>query len=178
MGPRYTWLPEDDELYSLVHDKDQELVTEPVVSKRSSSQWGNLWWVFEAIAAIVGLATFWILIVVLQYYDGQLQKPRKFGVTPNAVIAGLSSVIRTSIGVCITAALSQSAWHQFSKLKREEVGQAKILDDFEIFDDASRGSWGSVKLLWRFKAVQYASSPVTATRIKKLDIPRIKLTAR
>lgn len=66
----------------------------------------------------------------------------EYSITHKTVIAGLSTVLRTSLGVCITVALSQSVWNGFSKLEREEVGQAKRIEDFETFKWCIAGIMG------------------------------------
>ena len=146
---------ESNGAYGRVNDDDQKLVSRPY--ERSPFLLKNLWWLLEPVAALLSLLTLVILVVVLQYFDRQLQKPWRYGITPNAVIAGLTTIIRTSLGVCVTAALSQSGWNWYARLNGEKIGRGKKIEDFGLFDEASRGSWGSAKLLWRFQAVRYES---------------------
>lgn len=100
------------------------------------------WWVSAlSMAAIVG--------VLIYYRDGKL--PRwPCGLTLNAYIAVLSKTSGAALTLPVSEALGQLKWSWFQ-------GKAKTMWDFEIFDNASRGPWGSFLLLIRTKGKALAA---------------------
>jgi len=43
--------------------------------------------------------------------------------------------------VAVAAGISQQKWNWFSR-------RARVVKDLQVFDDASRGPWGSIKLVF------------------------------
>jgi hypothetical protein len=66
------------------------------------------------------------------------------GLTFNSCISGLSKIATATLLMPVSEALGQLKWGWFKK-------DSKKLWDFEIFDRASRGSWGSLQLLFLTK---------------------------
>ncbi|KAH9232766.1 hypothetical protein K456DRAFT_37974 [Colletotrichum gloeosporioides 23] len=66
------------------------------------------------------------------------------GITVNTAVAFISTVARTAFTVPVAEGLSQCKWNWFKKKPRH-------LRDFDLFDSASRGPWGSMSLLIRTK---------------------------
>ncbi|KAF4824770.1 hypothetical protein CGCSCA5_v000691 [Colletotrichum siamense] len=101
------------------------------------------WWQ-EVLWCVISLATFVALVLVLKEFN-QKPLPRwPSGITLNTIIAALSTVARTAFLIPVSEGLSQSKWAWFKKKPRP-------LADFDMFDQASRGPWGSVGLLVRTK---------------------------
>jgi hypothetical protein len=108
------------------------------------------WWPFEIIAAVVSALAMTALIGVLYRYDGRVVQDLPFSLTLNGVVAILATVSRTALMIPVASGISQGKWSWF--YPRGAILRGKKLEDLEMFDDASRGSWGSLKLLWRLKA--------------------------
>ncbi|KAI5862008.1 hypothetical protein GGS23DRAFT_574130 [Durotheca rogersii] len=88
---------------------------------------------------------------VLGRFDGQPTSTWPNTVlTLNGLIAILATLCRASFMLPVAAALSQAKWNRFTDPRDQKYHR---LDDFQLFDDASRGPWGSVHLLWRFRLV-------------------------
>lgn len=84
-----------------------------------------------------------IVGVLIYYQDKKL--PNWPGVlTLNAFIAILSKISGAALVLPVSEALGQLKWSWFQ-------GDSKKMWDFEIFDNASRGPWGSILLLIRTK---------------------------
>jgi hypothetical protein len=64
-----------------------------------------------------------------------------FALSPNAVVSILGAVSRASLAFAISAAMSQEKWTWFRR-------SARPLIDFDRFDEASKGPWGSIRLAW------------------------------
>ena len=93
---------------------------------------------------ILGILSLVTILVLLLHYDGEPQF-QWHGVTLNAVVSVLATVARIGLVVPVAESLAQWKWMWFSKEPRPLV-------DFELLDDASRGSRGSLLLLWEKKS--------------------------
>lgn len=102
-------------------------------------------WFLEIACLVLGIGAFVIIVVLLAHYDGK-QKFQWNGVTLNAVVAVLATIARIGLVVPVAEALAQWKWMHFSK-------EYKPLGDFGLLDDASRGTRGSLLLLWEKKSL-------------------------
>jgi hypothetical protein len=98
-------------------------------------------WLFSAVcmAAVIG--------VLIYLKDEPLTKwtlAEKTGLTLNAYISILSKMAGAALILPVSEALGQLKWSWF-------LEHSKQMWDFEIFDNASRGPWGSLLLLVRTK---------------------------
>ncbi|PCH02285.1 Protein of unknown function DUF3176 [Penicillium occitanis (nom. inval.)] len=114
------------------------------------------WWVIEILSSIVSLAAIGSLIGVLRHFDGHALQTWPYKITLNSVVAALSTVARTALMIPVGQAVSQGAWNWFSATRQKKKCESR-LEDLEIFDGASRGALGSLKLLWRMKGRHIAS---------------------
>lgn len=108
------------------------------------------WWLFEILAALISIAAMLSLLAVLYSYNNTVVETLSPGITLNGVVAILSTICRTALMIPVASCLSQGKWLWFSPSRATSHG--KRLQDLETFDSASRGSWGSLKLLWTLKA--------------------------
>jgi hypothetical protein len=108
------------------------------------------WWLYEILAAALSVSAMTALLGVLYGYNGRVVQRLPLGITLNGVVAVLATISRTSLMVPVVSGLSQGKWIWFSP--KRALPNGKRLEDLEIFDNASRGSWGSLQLLWRLKA--------------------------
>ncbi|OHF01862.1 hypothetical protein CORC01_02740 [Colletotrichum orchidophilum] len=113
------------------------------------------WWYLEIGCCFLAMASLVSQAVVLWQYDGKPQDSwPSTTLTLNGLIAILATVCRATFMITVGAILSQSKWNHFSG--RGKSAGYRRLDDFGLFDDASRGSWGSLQLMWRFKGAHIA----------------------
>lgn len=100
------------------------------------------WWLWELICWTTSALSICALVGVLSYFnDRSLPSVWRWGITLNAYIAILSAVFKASLAVPVEEALGQLKWEWFREKPRRLI-------DFERFDDASRGPWGAVSLIW------------------------------
>lgn len=126
---------------------DQDTTKEqPSNNKASENRRRNhigAWWQ-EILCCGISVVAFIALVVFLNAYNGKPLPKWPSGITSNAVVALLSTISRTAFVIPVAEGLSQCKWNWF-KLK------ARPLTDFDLFDQASRGPWGSLSLLTRTK---------------------------
>jgi hypothetical protein len=97
-------------------------------------------WTFEILALTIALGAVAAIIGVVSHYNGRALPDWPHDITLNALIALLATFANATISVCLSSGISQAKWIRFKK-------SAAPLSDMEVFDDASRGSWGSLRLL-------------------------------
>ncbi|KAI1674315.1 DUF3176 containing protein [Pyrenophora tritici-repentis] len=104
-------------------------------------------WVFSAMCMAA------VIIVLIILKDDPLTKwslAETTGLTLNAYISILSKMAGAALIIPVSEALGQLKWSWFQQ-------NSKQMWDFEIFDNASRGPWGSFLLLIRTKGKALAA---------------------
>ncbi|MCJ1464051.1 hypothetical protein MMC07_002662 [Pseudocyphellaria aurata] len=104
-------------------------------------------WICEILALLVSLLALIMIFLILYLYQGRSLQDWPCAITINSVIAIFSTVMRTALLLPLAESVSQAKWDWFHR----QEGQ--ILADMEIFDRASRGPWGALRMLtgirWR-----------------------------
>lgn len=96
-------------------------------------------WVLEVISWIVSAVCFAVVMLILLFYQNKQSPSWPLPQTLNLI----SRVASAALILPVSEALGQLKWNWFQKSKK--------MWDFEIFDNASRGPWGSAILLIRTK---------------------------
>ncbi|KAF2403482.1 hypothetical protein EJ06DRAFT_471465 [Trichodelitschia bisporula] len=110
------------------------------------------WWLWELLSWVIGALSFCGIALILGYFDNRtLSSKGLLGITINAYISVLSAIGKFALAVPVEEALGQLKWLWFS------AGQPRKLIDFERFDGASRGPWGSFMFLLHMKGRSFAS---------------------
>lgn len=99
-------------------------------------------WIMEFFAFLVALGAAASIIGLLARFNGKALPSWPYKITLNALIAVLTTIANTAMSVVLSSGLGQLKW---DRAKRGYVPLA----DMVLLDDASRGAWGSLKLLPR-----------------------------
>jgi hypothetical protein len=102
-------------------------------------------WFLEIVSWCVSFLCMGGIIVVLLLLNNKQSKPLPGNITLNTFVSVLSRMSAAAMMLPTAEALGQLKWSWF------QPGGSKKLLDFEIFDEASRGPWGSFLLLMRTK---------------------------
>jgi hypothetical protein len=86
-----------------------------------------------------------VIIVVLRFSDSKRDISWPLGLSLNAFLALCSTLVRVAFMVPIAEGLGQLKWIWFGSRK------PRPMDHFKAFDNASRGIWGSLVLLFSLK---------------------------
>ncbi|KAK5099999.1 hypothetical protein LTS08_005714 [Lithohypha guttulata] len=172
LGPRST-SPSQHEDTTSHHHHHHDHVMSHLPTKRSGG------WLWEGLSFSVALACFAAIIGLLISLREHKTPNWPSGLSVNAVLSVLVTVMKGAMGICITECLSQIKWTWF---KRE-----RKLIDLAIIDDASRGAWGAGRLLLTFRSwylaylgalVFFAAfvigpsvQQLVETRIRQVDVP-------
>ncbi|KAK0633884.1 hypothetical protein B0T14DRAFT_491972 [Immersiella caudata] len=101
-------------------------------------------WVPDILWCLVGLGCGAAIVGVLAKYDGERPPAWALGITLNTFLAFLATIAKASLLIPVTRGLGQLRWVWFSSAPRRA-------DDFELFEGATRGAFGSLRFLVSLK---------------------------
>lgn len=97
-------------------------------------------WTLEIVTLLLAFGAVGAIVGIVARFDGQALPDWPYYITLNTVIALLATVAVAAMSTSLQNGLSQLKWIRFKE-------QRAPLTDMEVFDEASRGAWGSLKLL-------------------------------
>ncbi|KAK4449583.1 hypothetical protein QBC34DRAFT_462796 [Podospora aff. communis PSN243] len=114
-------------------------------------------WV-EAVCFVLSVGSFASIIAVLSVWQDQPLSKWPLPVSINAIVSILSAIFKASLVLPVSEGISQLKWIWFASGRRP-------LSDLDVFDRASRGPWGSFRLLTRglFRSQQSGAPRVLAS---------------
>lgn len=109
--------------------------------KKRGRRW-ILWWP-ETLALALSIASFAAIVVVLiSFHHKRLDSwSMPYKIRPNTLISILMILCRLSMLVVVAECIGQLKWIYFEQ-------RPHPLSHFQRFDDASRGPWGSLRLIY------------------------------
>jgi hypothetical protein len=119
------------------------------------------WWWWEIGAMCISSLCCGLLIVFLAKIDGTSVSLWRLWIQPSTAIAIIAAFVRTSMMVPVVSCISQLKWRHFRTRHRP-------LSHLDLVDDASRGPWGALVLLFqlpRFNAVLSTLALVTVVSL-------------
>ncbi|KAI9776888.1 MAG: hypothetical protein M1839_009336 [Geoglossum umbratile] len=105
-------------------------------------------WNWEISSLLVAIALLISIFATLAKYNGEKQPAWRYDINLNSLIAVLSTVLRAMVVVIVTEVISQLKWAWYQLPRR--------LRDLDMFDQASRGPWGSILLLVATREIHLA----------------------
>lgn len=119
---------------------------------RSNWKDSGYWWPWEWLCELLAVGSLAAMVIVLMVYHGKPQAEwRQSYFTLNGLVAFLATLTKTGLIIPVSAAIGQRKWLRFLPNKKGRQN-ARRLGDFETFDEASRGSIGSTKLIFSLNA--------------------------
>ncbi|KAK4892231.1 polynucleotide adenylyltransferase [Elasticomyces elasticus] len=123
---------------------ERELPSLPQDGSKRSHSWIRrvcvTLWIWEMLSILTSTTCIAAVVVLLSLYDGKPLPSWRYGLTINGVISILAVITKASMVLPIAEAISQLKWDHFWRSPRP-------VRDFESFDSASRGPWGSLTML-------------------------------
>jgi hypothetical protein len=135
-------------------DKESTLISEtapatkkwqpPSISKTRSA---SHWWPWEWLCELLAVGSLGAMCFALWYFQDRPQADwQQSYFTLNGLVALLATLTKTGLIIPVSAAIGQRKWLRFMPNRKGNV-RARRIGDFEAFDEASRGSLGSAKLI-------------------------------
>lgn len=148
------------------HDKNVPSVTAKFTGSAvwqppatSKPKGGSHWWPWEWLCELLAIGSLCVMVFVLWYYHDKPQAEwQQSYFTLNGLIAFLATLVKTGLIIPVSASIGQRKWLRFIPSKGR-TRRARRLGDFEVFDEAPRGSLGSMKLVFSLDAWYGQSSP-------------------
>ena len=84
-----------------------------------------------------------LIVALIAFMNDKPLSEWTLPIQPNSLLAVLTTIAKTSMMVPIASCIGQLKWRHFTLRPRS-------LRHLQIFDDASRGPWGSAVLAYRF----------------------------
>ncbi|KAI1368275.1 hypothetical protein F5Y08DRAFT_296174 [Xylaria arbuscula] len=103
---------------------------------------------------LVCLAAATVLVALLATFNGKVEPSWSHDIQFSTILIAIMSVYRLALKAIVESCIGQGAWIWVSGFRKGKT-EAK-LEDFKMFDEASRGLYGSLVLLWRMKARHFA----------------------
>ncbi|KAI9711901.1 MAG: hypothetical protein M1812_007055 [Candelaria pacifica] len=146
----------------------------PPPTKQKANRWCNWdlvqnWWLWEIISLVTSVCATSGIVGVLVYFDGHPLPSWPYSITLNALISVLATISKAALLLPISEALSQLKWLWF------RAGR-KPLSDFDKFEQASRGPWGSARLFLHLRARHFASLGALVTILALAIDPFVQQT--
>jgi hypothetical protein len=98
-------------------------------------------WTWEIISIILSILCMGAIVGILLVFHSRPAPTLPSGITLNALISLLATISKAAMLVSVASCISLLKWQWFSRPRK--------LIYFNILDEASRGPWGSVDLLWK-----------------------------
>ena len=118
-----------------------------VARRRSWHEWKSClegfytdWWYWEILTAVLSLVTFCAICMVLYNFDCRPSPTLPYALPLSSLVSFLATISKSFLFVAIASSTDQFKWLWFS-------GKNRRLEDMQVYDEASRGPWGSLMLL-------------------------------
>lgn len=108
------------------------------------------WW-WEMGAASFSLACVASIVAILSTVQDKARSEWTFLILPNSLVAIFSTLSKASLMVPVASCISQLKWVYFAQAPH-------ALSHVQVFDEASRGPWGALTLLWAIRVRKWLVS--------------------
>ncbi|KAL3486790.1 hypothetical protein BJX62DRAFT_228507 [Aspergillus germanicus] len=99
-------------------------------------------WTWEIASAAFSIICLVLLVIFLHYVDGAEYQTWQYRLSPNAVASAIVTAAKAALLLLVSSSLSQLKWTHATK--------KTPLYHIQVLDQASRGLWGSLEVLWRW----------------------------
>lgn len=125
-------------------------------------------WILQALAVCGSMLLLGVLVALLIYFDNKPVFDWN-GITLNAIMALVATILKALVAFTVSECLGQAKWIWFSRQQRPVRDLARI-------DEASRGPLGSVKILWTPVARSFVSFGAMIVILSTAMDPFVQLT--
>ncbi|KAI0914165.1 hypothetical protein F4823DRAFT_638255 [Ustulina deusta] len=106
-------------------------------AQKKTEKW---WWWWEVGASLLSMITIGLVVPILKMIDDRPLDAWRYSIRPNSLISILTTISKSAMMALTASCLSQLKWDHFQY-------SPNPLDHLQIYDEASRGPWGSFLLL-------------------------------
>lgn len=110
-----------------------------------TEKWFTNWWGLELMSWLLAALSIVAIIITLHLHNGHSLPDWPLHLTINTLLSVFSTIGEISIMYPVTECISQLKWLWFTT-------NSHPLDQFQAFDAASRGRFGSLRLFWKLRS--------------------------
>ncbi|KAF6838509.1 hypothetical protein CMUS01_04584 [Colletotrichum musicola] len=121
-------------------DNGKDSEAPAAVSEGKNVEATHFWWYWDLVGAAVAVICMILIAVTLGKANGEVLNRWPLSISPNTIVAVLTTVARTALLIPLGNSISQLKW-------RHLLLKARPLDHIQLFDGASRGPWGSLLMI-------------------------------
>ncbi|KAJ0165680.1 hypothetical protein CTA2_10388 [Colletotrichum tanaceti] len=116
---------------------EETVLSHDVTNKPNETMW-DAWWV-EMLSSLLALGCIIAIVIILSLHQGKPLPDWPALISVNSLTAIFTAVFKASLILPIAEGLGQLKWNWFHRPQK--------LADVALFDNASRGPWGSLLLI-------------------------------
>lgn len=120
--------------------KAQTRLLSPTKQKQTPRSWHSIW-LWEMLGWVISMVSFVAIVIVLRHYNGRPMPDWPYGITLNAVLSIISTVMKATLAFAVSESLGQLKWPWFYN--------GNSLSDLTLLDSATRGVMGACVFLLR-----------------------------
>ncbi|KAK2015112.1 hypothetical protein LZ32DRAFT_646084 [Colletotrichum eremochloae] len=120
------------------HERD---TTAPPRSETTAESVWMVWWM-EIFSSVLALGCIIVIVVILSIHQGKPLPSWPRLISINSLISIFTAVFKASLTLPVAEGLGQLKWNWFDRPHK--------LGDLVLFDNASRGPWGSLQLIMKY----------------------------
>lgn len=109
--------------------------------------WINDWWTLELASSVLSIGSTIAIVAILAQFDNKPLDSWRLSIQPNTVVSVLSTVAKSSLFLAVAECISQQKWLYYHSPRLRSFGK------FDLFDQASRGPYGAIQLLFSIKSL-------------------------
>ncbi|KAF6833180.1 hypothetical protein CPLU01_05699 [Colletotrichum plurivorum] len=121
-------------------ENDEDSEAPAAIAEGKTVKATHFWWYWDFGGAAVAVICMILIAVTLGEANGEVLDQWPLLISPNTIVAVLTTVVRTAVLVPLGSSISQLKW-------RHLLLKARPLDHIQLFDGASRGPWGSLLMI-------------------------------
>jgi len=121
------------------------------------------WWWWEVGAAGLSITSMCLVVSILLKTNNRPLSDWRLPIQPNSLIAVFTTIGKAALLVPAATCLSQLKWRHFHL-------QPRPLAHFQLYDDASRGPWGSLLLLLNLRVRSFLAWALALVTLASLGI--------
>ena len=116
----------------------------------------NNWWTVELLGVALSFACLGVVIVLCINIEGKPLSHWRLPISPNSIIAILTTVSKTAILMVLSEVISQWKWLYYHQAQPQRLG------NIDTFNEASQGPFGALKFLLKMRTSATIASTSSA----------------
>ena len=108
------------------------------------------WWIAEVGASFLSAGCMIAVAAVLFKIHNTALADWNFVIAPNSLLSVLLTLAKTLMLLAVAESLTQLKWRHFER--------SRPLSHFQAFDDASKGPFGAIQLIWKTRGTAFLAS--------------------